>query len=161
MLGSKFTKVLMSILKRQVNSSSNFLSFFIFMTNNFPVNFKLIHFLTLDKRIPSKYRFRDFQVLWWKFPKFLMSFLKVQISFPSNFASLFSAIKHNSSALFLTQALHTLVKDSPLKCKFLRFSSAWVKTHQSPHVNFEATSQFLFQFCIFFHCRDKYFSCKF
>ena len=128
MLGSKLNKVLMSILKGQVNSSSNFASFFIVMTNNSPVNFKLIHFLNLDKRIPSKSQFRDFQLLCMKFPKFLMSFLKVQISFPSNFASLFSAIKHNSSALFLTQALHTLVKDSPLKCKFLRFSSAWVRT---------------------------------
>ena len=35
----------------------------------------------------------------WKFAKFLMSFLKVQVSFPSNFASIFSAIKHNSSVL--------------------------------------------------------------
>ena len=161
MLGLKFIKVLNSILKQPVISSSSFASFFIVMTNNSPVNFKLIHFLNLDKRIPSKSQFRDFQLLCIKFPKFLMSFLKVQIIFPSNFASLFSVIKHNSSALFTTQALHNLVKGSPLKCKFLRNSSAWVKTYQSPHVNFEATSQFLFQFCIFFHCHDKYFSCKF
>ena len=161
MLGSKLIKVLMSILKRKVNSSSNLASFFIVMTNNSPVNFKLIHFLNLDKRIPSKSQFRDFQLLCVKFPKFLMSFLKVQIIFPSNFASLFSAIKHNSSALFSTQALHNLVKGSPLKCNFLRNSSAWVKTYQSPHVNFEATSQFLFQFCIFFDCHDKYLPCKF
>ena len=43
-----------------------------------------------------------------------------------------------------------MVKCSPLKCTFLRFSSAWVKIHQSPHVNFELTSKFLFQLCIFF-----------
>ena len=37
----------------------------------------------------------------WKFDKFLMSFLKPQVSFPSNFTStLFSAIKHNPSVLF-------------------------------------------------------------
>ena len=36
-----------------------------------------------------------------KFAKFLMSFLKAQVIFPSNFASIFSAIKHNSSAFFL------------------------------------------------------------
>ena len=35
----------MSNLKRRVNSSSNFASFFIVMTSNSPVNFKLTHFL--------------------------------------------------------------------------------------------------------------------
>ena len=56
-----------------------------------------------------------------------MSFLKAQVSFPSNVASVFSAIKHNSSILFLAQTLCTLVKTSPLKCKFLRFLSPRVK----------------------------------
>ena len=36
----------------------------------------------------------------------------------------FSAIKNNSSILFLTQALHTFIKSSLLKCKFLGFLSA-------------------------------------
>ena len=40
-VGSKFIKFLMSILKRQVNSSSNFASFFIVMTHSSSVNFKL------------------------------------------------------------------------------------------------------------------------
>ena len=35
-----------------------------------------------------------------KFSKFLMSFFKAQVSFSSNFASLFSAMTHNSFALF-------------------------------------------------------------
>ena len=48
----------------------------------------------------------------------------------------FSAIKHNSSILFLAQALHTFVKSSLLKCKFLGFSSAQVKICQIPRVNF-------------------------
>ena len=30
-------------------------------------------FSIVDKRIPWKYKFRQFQVLWWKFAKFLMS----------------------------------------------------------------------------------------
>ena len=66
-----------------------------------------------------------------------MSFLKAQVSFPSNVASIFSAIKHNSPILFLAQTLYTLVKSNLLKCKFLRFSSARVKICQIPHVNFE------------------------
>ena len=44
MLWSKFVKFLMSILNWQVNSSSIFASFFIVMTHNSPVNFKLVHF---------------------------------------------------------------------------------------------------------------------
>ena len=45
MFGSRFIKFLMSILKRQINSSPNFASFFIVMTHNSSANFKLIHFL--------------------------------------------------------------------------------------------------------------------
>ena len=44
-LGPKFVKFLMSILKRQVSSSSIFVSFSIGMTHNSSVNFRLIHFL--------------------------------------------------------------------------------------------------------------------
>ena len=84
----------------------------------------------------------------------VMSFLKAQLSFPSNFASLFSNIKHKSSVLFLAQTLYTLVKSIRLKCKCLRFSSAQVKICQIPYVNFELTSQFLFKFCIILHCHD-------
>ena len=45
MLRSNLVKFLMSILNWQVNTSSNFASFFIVMTQNSPVNFNLIHFL--------------------------------------------------------------------------------------------------------------------
>ena len=45
MFRSKFIKFLNSVLNWQVNSSSNFASFFIVMTRNSPVNFKLIHFV--------------------------------------------------------------------------------------------------------------------
>ena len=48
-LGSKFVKFLTSVLSWQANSSSNFVSFFIVMTQNSPVNFKLIHFLLWTK----------------------------------------------------------------------------------------------------------------
>ena len=73
----------------------------------------------------------------------------------------FGAIKHNSSTLFLAQALHTFIKRSLLKCIFLGFSSAWVKVCQIPHVNFELTTQFHFKFCIILHCHDTNFPCKF
>ena len=50
----------------------------------------------------------------YKFSKFLMSFLKTQVSFPSNFASIFSAAKHNSSVLCLTQN-YILWSKEPIK----------------------------------------------
>ena len=106
MLQSKLIKVLISILKWQVNSSSNFASFFIVMTNNSPVNFKPIHFLILDKRIPSKSQFRDF----WKnltnsschFRKLKSVFLQIlhQCSVPSNITPLYF---FNSSITYFRQ----------------------------------------------------------
>ena len=88
--GSKFVIFFMSILKRQVNSSSNFASYFIAMTD----------FLVGIKRSSQSPNFEIFQVLWWKSAIFLMPFSKPQVSFSSNFASLFRVMKYNSSALF-------------------------------------------------------------
>ena len=51
------------------------------------------------------------------FAKFLMSFLKAQVTFPLNFASIFSAIRNNSFVLFLAQALYNLAKE-PIKEHF-------------------------------------------
>ena len=61
MLGTKFIKVLMSILYWQLNSCHNFASFFIVATQNSPVNFKAHAFSTLDKRTLSKFQFLDFR----------------------------------------------------------------------------------------------------
>ena len=69
---------------------------------------------------PSKCKFSDFPLLSLKFTKFLMSFLEPRISFSSNFASLFSVMRHNSSVLF-HKSLYALHKGSPLKCKFSDF----------------------------------------
>ena len=60
MLGSKFIKFLMSILKWQVNSSSNFASFFIVMTHNSSVDFKLILFLLWIK---GSHHYPNFETL--------------------------------------------------------------------------------------------------
>ena len=94
-------------------------------------------------------------MLWWIFAKFLMSFLKAQVSFPSNVTSIISVIKQNCSIRFwLKYYVYTLFKGSPLKCKFLWFSSAQVKICHIPHVNFQLTSLFLFKFWIICHCHD-------
>ena len=48
-LGSKFVKFFMSILKRQVSSSSIFVPFFTVEAHKSTLNFKLIHVLLLTK----------------------------------------------------------------------------------------------------------------
>ena len=53
---------------------------------------------------------------------------------------------------FVAQILYTLVKGSPLKGKFVRLLSAWVKIGQIHYVNFETTSHFLFKFFINLQC---------
>ena len=55
---------------------------------------------TFYKSIPSKCKFPDFWLLAWKLSKFLKSFFKPQVSFHLNFASPFSVMTHNSSAIF-------------------------------------------------------------
>ena len=56
----------------------------------------------------------------WKFAKFLISFLKVQISFLSNFVSIVSATKHNSSAQFSTNIMH--FSQGPIKVQIFKAS---------------------------------------
>ena len=88
-----------------------------------------------------------------------MLFLKAQVSFLSNFASIFNVIKHNSSVLFFSSnniLYDALIKKIPLKCKFLRLSGAWVNIHQIPCVNFEKTTQVLLNFWIILHCHDTF-----
>ena len=60
MLGSKFVKILMSILKWQVNFISNFASFFRVTTHNSPLSFKLIHFLLSIKGSNESPNFENF-----------------------------------------------------------------------------------------------------
>ena len=62
---------------------------------------------------------------------------------------------------FLAQILYSLLKSSPLTCRFLKFSSAQVKTCQISHDNLELTSQFIFNFCIIARCHDTKLPCKF
>ena len=82
--------------------------------------------------------------------------LKQQVDSSSNFVSLLSFMKENSSSvLFLAQTKYTFFKRSTLKWKFLRISSAWVKIRQILQVNFEMASYFLFKFCVILHGHDR------
>ena len=140
MLGSKFIKFLMSILKRHVNSSSNFESFFIAMTHNSSVNIKLIHFLLWIKGPQQSPNFETFECSG-------KNLLNLPCHFP-HYQSDFSVMKYNFSALFQIQKLYTLVRRMSLKCTFLRLPSAPVKIRQIPHVSFEIKCQSLSKFYI-------------
>ena len=110
------------------------------------------HFLLWMKGSHQSPNFENFKWFGKNLPNYSCHFFKPQVSFSSNFSSLFSVVY--SSVLFSAKTLYTLFKRSPLKCKFLKLMSVWVKIHQIPSVNFETTSQFPFKFCIIFLCHD-------
>ena len=91
-------KYLMSILNWKVNSCSNFESFFIVMTHNSHVNFKLIQFLLCTKHPNKSPNFQTFKCALVKICQ-IPHFLERQVSFPTNFELILSVSKHNSSLL--------------------------------------------------------------
>ena len=84
---------------RKVKVSSDFASLFSVMKDNSSLFFYLKP-LCFGQKEPIEVKFPDIWVVGWKFSKFLMSCLKLQVSFSLNFASLFSVMKDNSSVLF-------------------------------------------------------------
>ena len=60
----------------------------------------------------------DFWVVGWKFTKFLMSYLKPQVSFSLNFASLFNVMGDKSSAFFWLRLCMIFTKGAHQSAKF-------------------------------------------
>ena len=77
------------------------------------------------------------------------------------FVSFFSFTKDYWSVIFLAQTRYTLLQRSPLKWKFLRFWTACVKFCQITYANFETTSRFFSNFCIFLQFCKRLFLCNF
>ena len=75
----------MSILKRQVSSSSIFVSFFIVMTHNSSVNFKVIHFLLWAKGSHQSSNFDTFECSGENLPNSSCHFLSNKSVFPQIF----------------------------------------------------------------------------
>ena len=108
----------MSFSKPQVSFSSNFVSLFSVMKHNSSVLFSLNRYILCTKGtnqsgclkiLSAKIKIHQ-----------IVSFLKQQISFSSNFASLFSVMRLLDT--FLAEILYTLNKSSLSKCKFGEFS---------------------------------------
>ena len=88
----------MSFFKARVSSSLNFASFSSIMASSSSVLW--LKQYIFEKSSTWKCKFSDMLLLALKFIKFFMSFLEPRVSFSSNFASLFSVIRRNSSVLF-------------------------------------------------------------
>ena len=135
----------MSILKRQVNFSSNFPSFFIVMTHNSFVNFKLIHFLLWIKGSHQRPSFETFRCSGENFPYSSCHFPNRKSVFLQSFHH-FSVMKDNPSVFFRSNVIYFAQK-KPIKVEILRISRAQIKIHQIL-VIFETAIQFFFKFCI-------------
>ena len=143
-LESKFVKFFMSVLKQQVSSSSIFVSFFIVMTHNSSVNFKLIHFLLWTKGSHQSSNFDTF----------CQNLPNLSCHFPSN-KSVFLQILHHFSMswkliplYFFSSSNKYFGQKEPIKAKIFETFSSHVKICQIPYANFETTSRFLCYFCI-------------
>ena len=97
------------------------------MTHNSSVLFWLKHNILSTKVAHQKANFQiTVHIFALKFTKYLKSFLEMIVNFPSNFASFFSVMRHNSSVLFhlksiSSKTLYALDKISPPRCKFSDF----------------------------------------
>ena len=101
---------------------------------------------TLDKSSPWKWKFPDFWVPWWKFTKFLMSFLKPWVSFSSNFAWHFSVMKDNYSVTFRSNVIYFPQK-GPIKVQITKTFEC-LDQNAPNSCNFLITNCFFFKFCI-------------
>ena len=66
-------------------------------------------------------KFSNFWVVGWKFTKFLISYLKLQISFSLNFASFCSVMRDNSSVLFYLKLYMIWTKRAHQRAKIQTF----------------------------------------
>ena len=93
----------------------------------------------------------DFQVVGWKFTKFLMSFLEVRGNFSSNFAPPFNVMKKNYPVFFHWIHYVLWTKGSNQSVDFQTFDCSH-EINEIAYVIFQATCQFSFKFYIIFPC---------
>ena len=139
LFASKFVKFLISILKRQVNSSSNLASFFIVMIHNSSVNFKLMHFLLWIKGSHKTPNFETFKCSIENLPNSLCHF--------PNYKSFILQILHHSSVSWKITPLYFFrsnviyfARKEPIKVEILKILSTQIKIHQN-FVIFETANQ--------------------
>ena len=147
LLVSKLTKFLMSFLELRVSFFSNFPALFSVITHNFSEIYKLKQYIFWTKRAHQCAILATFRCSNQSSPNFSWSgFIQ--------FLHHCSVSWKITSLYFLAQTAYTLDKIAHWS-EILRLLSAWVKIHQIPHVIFETTSQFFFNFCITLQCHGR------
>ena len=87
-----------------------------------PLYFFSLNLIYFGQKLPIEVKFSDFWVVGWKFTKFLKSYLKPQVSFSLNFASLFNLMGDKSSVLswnfnmIFTKGAHQSAKFQTFDC---------------------------------------------
>ena len=146
----------MSVLNWQVNSSSIFVSFFIVMTHDSPVNFKLIYFQLWTKDSHQSPKFETFKCSGENMQNSSRSFL--------NYKFVYLKILHHSLVSWKVTPLYFFRSDitgkDQSKYKFLRLLCAQIKIHQIL-VTFETKNPFFFKFCINLQCHETQLLCTF
>ena len=107
------------------------------------------------KRAHQITNFQIFECFIESSPNSSCQFWNHKVKVYSNFVSLFSVTKDNSSVFFLISNRYTFDKRSPYRSEIFRLLSVWVKIHQIFYVIFETTSQSFFKFCITLQCHER------
>ena len=146
----------MSTLKRQINSSSNFSSFFSIITYNSSVNIYLMHFLRLDKRVPWMYQSLHLHVFWWKLPNSSCHF---QI-LPDSSVSLKTTPRYFFKYFFKVQILETFEcsdQNPPNSCHVWNNTSVFLQILLHSSVWWDITSLYFFSSWnfIYFHQKEQ------
>ena len=120
LLARKVTKFLMPFFKLQVGFLLDFALPSSVMTYN-PSEISSWKCILWTKRAHQCTIFQNFERCNESSPNSSCHFWNHKVRIYSNFESLFSAMKDNSSAFFLPQTLYTLDKNSPSKWNFQTF----------------------------------------
>ena len=147
----------MSISKRQVSSSSIFVSFFIAMTHNSTVNFKHIHFLLWTKGSHQSSNFDIFERSGENLPN-------SWYHFPNNKSFFFQILHHSSMSWKITPpyffSSNNIYFAQKKRIKVKTFET-FERSGQIPYANFETTSRFLSKFCTPLQFHERQLLCTF
>ena len=84
--------------------------------------------LYFAQKEPIEVNLSHFWVLGWKIAKYIMSYLKLQVSFSSKFPSLFSVMRNDSSVLFFRWNCTWFRQIEPIKVQDFRLLTAFVES---------------------------------
>ena len=141
----------MSVLKWQVNSISNFASFFIVITQNSLLSFKHIHFLLCIKGSNESPNFENFGCSGENMPN-------SSCHFPNHKSACLQIFHHTlvswniAPLYFFSSNVIYFDHKQPIKVSIIETFKFLSQTRQILYVSFETASQFIFRFLIILQC---------